>query len=480
LLSAFPKLVASGKDHTFIETETVRYVYQPMESLYLLLVTKKSSNIVEDLDTLRLLAQVVQNCCKIKVDEQLVLKRAFDLIDSFDEVISVGGHRESATLPQIEEYTNMYSYEEQIQQEIEKCKMNEAIEEGKRREAEIAKYRHAEFSSAKIIEESRSVRDNMKIDCIDSISATLTPWVLSTPSDNSPTFKPSVPKNGMVLTKKNLGDVFADLVVAGTLTGPDAASEKHEEALRLQTAETWLDAVKLEIKEMVVAELLVDGTLKRRPSCSGELSVTVLDESKADLACFKLSPQHPSFRYKVHPTMNKSFHANSILELRDNQRAFSANTTLSLLKWQYKIADEEVMPVILSCWPTPESGGTHVAFELELVDKATVLEDVCVRFKIPFSTWPHMLSADPGQADFDAASSEVRWCIPLLNSGERFGNMAFTAACDMASLMYIFEATRRGHTRCPMDILECYHQEKKDAIGFAVERSSMYRLACGI
>lgn len=51
----FPKSISSSQQHTFVEAHNIRYVYLPLESLYLLLITNKSSNIIEDLETVRIL-----------------------------------------------------------------------------------------------------------------------------------------------------------------------------------------------------------------------------------------------------------------------------------------------------------------------------------------------------------------------------------------------------------------------------------------
>lgn len=70
-----------------------------VQGLYLLLITNKGSNILEDLDTLRLLSKVVPEYVH-PVDEEGVSTGAFELIFAFDEVISMG-HRESISVAQV-------------------------------------------------------------------------------------------------------------------------------------------------------------------------------------------------------------------------------------------------------------------------------------------------------------------------------------------------------------------------------------------
>ncbi|KAF4726251.1 Alpha-1,3-mannosyltransferase-like protein, variant 2 [Perkinsus olseni] len=111
-----------------------------MEQLYLVLLTSRESNILQDLDTLKLLTIVVPEVVKNTISEETVLDSAFDLVFAFDEVITFG-YREAVTLSQIKTYTEMDSHEERLAQMIEQSKMNEAKEVAKKKQLELARQR---------------------------------------------------------------------------------------------------------------------------------------------------------------------------------------------------------------------------------------------------------------------------------------------------------------------------------------------------
>lgn len=116
LLNAFPKLIPPNSQHTSVETTDVRYVYQPLEDLYILLITNKASNILQDIDTLHLFARVVSDLCR-SAEEKEITKNQFELMGAFDEIISLG-FREPINLTQVRSILEMESHEEKIQEII--------------------------------------------------------------------------------------------------------------------------------------------------------------------------------------------------------------------------------------------------------------------------------------------------------------------------------------------------------------------------
>ncbi|CAK9053266.1 unnamed protein product [Durusdinium trenchii] len=492
LLGAFTKLVDSGKDHTFVETESVRYVYQPMESLNLVVITNKASNILEDLETLRLLAKVVQDCCEIQVSEENVLKHAFDIVFAFDEVISFG-YRESVTLSQIKTYTEMDSHEERLHMMVEQSKINEAREMAKKKQMELAKQRALQpkdaagpgFGSDSLPGIGPSSMGNSSFqDTMPSMGSGLgndmgsAPWSSSMAEDTGPApLKPGAPKKGMALGKKKPADVLGSMGLPDPM--PTEAVAEEPAAHAAPAYNPLMDPVRVDIEEKITADLQVEGGLDGEAICTGQFQVTVLDASKADLAAFRLAPQNQEFKYKIHPNLNKTSHANNVLEVREASRAYRANAPVPLVKWQYKSSNEDFLPVQISCWPSTTSDGTQIVLELELTDTSITLEDVQIRFPAAASSRPQISSAEPGEASYDG-QSEVCWRIPVLDKNEANGNLEFVAKTDSASLLpFTFDAVRRGATKCPMEILECYHMEKKDAIGFACEKSCNYSFRIG-
>ena len=116
LLASFTKVIPTNTQHTSVETSDVRYVYQPLEELYILLITNKASNILQDIETLHLFARVVSDMCR-SADQREIVAHQFELLMAFDEIVSLG-YREQVNLMQVRNNLEMESHEEKIQEII--------------------------------------------------------------------------------------------------------------------------------------------------------------------------------------------------------------------------------------------------------------------------------------------------------------------------------------------------------------------------
>ena len=142
ILTAFSKLIIKDKQHTFIETDTVRYVYQAlMDKLYVVLITTKTSNILEDLETLRLFARVINEYTtqsKHSSDEQAVLDNAFTLLFAFDEIVALG-YRENVNMGQVRTFIEMDSHDERIYEAVRKTQERDAKNKMREKAKELSK-----------------------------------------------------------------------------------------------------------------------------------------------------------------------------------------------------------------------------------------------------------------------------------------------------------------------------------------------------
>lgn len=110
----FARLITKGKQHTIIDTQEFRYIYQAINDFYCVLVTDKHSNILEDIKTLRLFVGAINEYASLGkglITEDSITHSRFDLLFVFDEIV-VLGVRQIENLSQLRTVMEMKSEEE--------------------------------------------------------------------------------------------------------------------------------------------------------------------------------------------------------------------------------------------------------------------------------------------------------------------------------------------------------------------------------
>jgi len=375
----------------------------------MVLITNKTSNILEDLETLLLFVRVVSEECR-SFEEDVVLQHAFELIFAFDEVCSLG-YREKVTVQQIKIFTEMESHQEKIHEMIEKNKEREAKELAKRRQHQIEQERAVARQSAGPSSQSMPVT-------VESQPFLVKPKEQPAPVQvQQPEATPK--KKGMVLGKAKKNEEILRALVSEDVVRNEPTPSPVKDAPKVEK-----EAVQITTEEKIIVVCNADGGLEQM-EIKGDFSISISDANFGRVKVKVANSDTQKYQYKTHPNINKnSWTGESLLALKDPSRSFPVGSSLSLLKWRYQTTNEDEVPLSVNCWPTIEGSTATVNIEYELTQQHLELRDVTITIPIP---GPNLVieSAD-GSHRFDNRSNVLEWSLPLIDSSNSTGSMEFT------------------------------------------------------
>ena len=90
-----------------------------------MLISSKSSNIIEDQQTIKMLYSICSKVCHEGITEENIDKNCVDIILGFDDAISMG-YRESVTLQEIDQQLKMESADEKAHNALMKQRIEDA------------------------------------------------------------------------------------------------------------------------------------------------------------------------------------------------------------------------------------------------------------------------------------------------------------------------------------------------------------------
>jgi hypothetical protein len=445
LLASFPKLADSGTQHTVAEQDNVRYVYQPLDEMYMVLITNLQSNILQDINSLHLFAQVVSSICK-SLDEREILKNAFELLTAFDEIVTLG-YRENLTMSQIKTFLDMESHEERIQEIIARNKELEASEERKRRAKQLEMQRKEMSRSQRVGGGMGGGMGSGSMGRSPSYPA-FTPSVPTTnvtdtydsyeAEKKKATSKPlALGKKGMQLGKKKQGNNLYEQVTGGLpqedepLVSPKPpAPAAAAPASARQSTSNDREAVHITTNETISARLDREGLLKSF-EVKGEMQLKISDPSFTQVKLDLATGDTRGAQLMTHPKVDKAvFRNDKVIQLADTSKGFPSNMGIGVMKWKLAPRPDEVSdpPITFRVWVEESGNMYNITVEYELTG-GDALKDVTVT--IPYQTdEPNVSSFD---AVYEVSGDSIEWNVGTVDEANSSGSFEFEAQAGMDS-----------------------------------------------
>jgi coatomer subunit delta len=359
---------------------------KPLDQLYIVLITNKNSNILQDIDTLQLYSRVVSEYCRT-TDEREITSNRFELILVFDEVISLG-YRENVNLGQIKTISTMESNDERIEAEIQKNKEREAKEESKRRaqmmEVKAKEARKQERASSGFGSsggfgsgnqsggfKTSSGANNYGNGYSSGGSPSGEKYGSSSPSytREEPVVQPTAALSGkgMKLGKKSIqASLFENIKQAEGVrefSQPPPRVEVKQQPESPLEDQLSQEGVHFVVEEKIACTANRDGGLESLV-VTGSMTLKVNDPSQTKLQ-IKVDYEHDNLlQFKTHPYVDRNLWQTQSKVVF--AKPLPIGQPIGILKWKYAGKDESQIPLLVTCWPSPTGAGCDVTIEYEL------------------------------------------------------------------------------------------------------------------
>ena len=483
LLAAFPKLIGHAKQHTFVETDAVRYVYQPLENnLYLLLVTTKTSNIVEDLGTLRLLAKVVPDVAG-GFQEHAINESAFELIFAFDEVLTAGGYKEDVSLSAIRTNLLMDSHEEKIAIALQKSKQEAARAEMQKKAKTLQDEKMAQMRNAFVTGQASSgptgrmegfggggapsqsgmgfmdqFQQSNQQNQQQAMQEEYNPYAaLQQPKTAAPVAPKVLAKSGMKLGGLGGGkkdSLISAMAAEDNLFGGASkagAGDFGFGAPVLPPVAAPSTPLTLSLDEKITVNMNREGAVE---SCEvkGILNLTAnTDAGAVAVIAVNKAQLPPTFNFATHPKVDKKvYERQGILSLKGG-KGFPVGRGVGILRWSY--GNDDAAPISINCWPEDEGNGRIlVSIEMELTSMNLVLHDVNILLPLGTQNPPSIESID-GQMKHDPAAGMMCWHFDTVDVNNSSGSLEFSVDGTNPEVFFPIQIGFRSETLlCPIVI----------------------------
>lgn len=488
LLAAFPKLMPPGvKQHTFVETDSVRYVYQPIDRVYVVLITTKMSNILEDLETLRLFARVVPEFSRT-LEESDILENSCQIIFAFDEIVALG-YRESVNLAQIRTFVEMDSHEEKVYLAVRQTQEREANQRMREKAKELQRARmEAKKAGGRAIGPSGGFGSGSGGGGFAGHSVGDT---LSTPAEPpKPTFyassssssrKPLSSKAMKLGGKTKDVDSFVDqLKSEGEHVASDAKIIKPLAAGAPPAPQMKREGVHASLEEKITVLAGRDGGLESM-ELFGMLMLRIGDAGQGHIKLQLNTPSNAGIQLQTHPNVDKDLlKSRGQIALKNPTKPFPANTDVGVLKWRFTTKDESFMPLSINCWPSENGqGGCDVNIEYELEVGHLELKDVVISIPIPHGVNPPVVSDCDGDYTFDKRAG-LQWRVAVIDSSNKSGSMEFSCGGSPDDFFPVSVSFYSDKTYSEVDVLECFDINSGSPVKYSSETaflSEKYEIA---